>query len=95
MATMGEAERILTPSGYARLMAELTTCARYDARRYLNDSNQPESVGVWDSPEYQAAREEQSFVEGESPRWKGCWLRPRLSKSPQLPPGRLSRLAPR
>lgn len=64
MATMGEAERILTPSGYARLMAELDylrTVRRQEVSERLKSARE---VGVWDSPEYQAAREEQSFVEG-------------------------------
>ena len=61
---MGEAERVLTPSGYARLMAELEhlrTVRRHEVSERLRAARE---VGVWDSPEYMAAREEQAFVEG-------------------------------
>ncbi len=61
---MGEPERILTPTGYARLMAELDhlrTVRRHEVSERLRGARE---VGVWDSPEYLAAREEQAFVEG-------------------------------
>lgn len=61
---MDEPERILTPTGYQRLMAELDylrTVRRHEVAERLMAARE---VGVWDSPEYLAAREEQAFVEG-------------------------------
>lgn len=61
---MGDPERILTPTGYARLMAELDhlrTVRRHEVSDRLRGARE---VGVWDSPEFLAAREEQAFVEG-------------------------------
>lgn len=61
---MGDPERVLTPSGYARLMAELDhlrTVRRHEVAERLRGARE---VGVWDSPEYLSAREEQAFVEG-------------------------------
>ena len=61
---MGDPERVLTPTGYARLMAELDhlrTVRRHEVSERLRAARE---VGVWDSPEYLAAREEQAFVEG-------------------------------
>ncbi len=61
---MGDPERILTATGYARLMAELDhlrTVRRHEVSVRLMAARE---VGVWDSPEYQSAREEQAFVEG-------------------------------
>ncbi len=61
---MGDPERVLTPTGYARLMAELDylrTVRRHELSERLRAARE---VGVWDSPEYLSAREEQAFVEG-------------------------------
>ncbi len=61
---MGDVERVLTPAGYARLMAELDylrTVRRHELAERLRSARE---VGVWDSPEYLSAREEQAFVEG-------------------------------
>ncbi len=61
---MGDPERVLTATGYARLMAELDylrTVRRHEVSERLRSARE---VGVWDSPEYLAAREEQAFVEG-------------------------------
>jgi transcription elongation factor GreA len=61
---MGDPERVLTAAGYARLMSELDylrTVRRHEVAERLRSARE---VGVWDSPEYLAAREEQAFVEG-------------------------------
>ncbi|MGE5617757.1 MAG: transcription elongation factor GreA [Sphingomonadaceae bacterium] len=61
---MGDPERVLTATGYARLMAELDhlrTVRRHEVAERLRSARE---VGVWDSPEYLSAREEQAFVEG-------------------------------
>ncbi|MCL4371511.1 MAG: transcription elongation factor GreA [Chloroflexi bacterium] len=61
---MGDPEKVLTATGYARLMAELDylrTVRRHEVSERLRSARE---VGVWDSPEYLSAREEQAFVEG-------------------------------
>jgi len=61
---MSDPERVLTPSGYERLMAELDylrTVRRHEVAERLKAARE---VGAWDSPEHLSAREEQAFVEG-------------------------------
>ena len=61
---MEDPERVLTPTGYERLMAELDylrTVRRHEVAERLKAARE---IGAWDSPEQLAAREEQAFVEG-------------------------------